>query len=129
MSADQTSPAGETAQDPPSGGGLPLARAIGTRNLLIAIFTMPLVFLAAVLAIIVFAGKPAREARAAGEAVAAPVSAPVLLPEGGRIVAMNIDGDRLVLHVEHDGGGDIIVYDLAKGRTLRTVPVRTAPQD
>lgn len=130
MKADQTSPAGDTTQDAPSGGGLPLARAIGTRNLLIVIFTMPLVFLAVVLAIIVFAGKPAREARAAGEAsAAAPVPAPILLPEDGRIVAMNVDGDRLVLRVEHKGGGDIVVYDLAKGRTLRTVPVRTGPQD
>ena len=58
----------------------------------------------------------------------APVSAPVravegafVLPDGGRIVSMDLDGPRLALHVKSPEGSQIVVIDIATGRVLSRV--------
>lgn len=130
-------------------GGLPLAQAIGTRNLIIIIVTMPLVFIFVVLGVIAIAGDPGkREARAAA-AESAPAEieqparyrgaleplqaclpqsgAPLMLPEGAQIGAMALDGDRLAIRIETDSGGEIVIYDLRAGAPLQTIPVRKEP--
>jgi hypothetical protein len=133
-----------------------LAQAIGSRNLLIIIVTMPVVFLVAVMAAISIVGRPgAKEAEpvveasvlsqpaefatsqnaladaARSEALAATPaaaavaaqSAPLVLPRGATIGAMALDGDRLALRVEGENGGEIVIYDLARGATIQRITV------
>lgn len=103
-------------------GAIPLANAIGARNLLIIIVTMPLFFLLVVLATLAIFGGPGarRPEKAAAEAeIARPDQpAPISLPAGASIAAMTLDGDRLALAVETETGGEIVVYDLARGAVL-----------
>lgn len=125
------------------------ASAIGTRNLLIIIITMPLVFLVVVMAIIGFLGDPdeARTAAAPGAVRSTPVaaaegsdvagrravlpvpaaaegSAPALaLPAGAEIGAMALDGDRLALRVETAEGAMIVIYDLMDDAVVKTIPL------
>ncbi|MEQ8935979.1 MAG: hypothetical protein RIE56_09345 [Amphiplicatus sp.] len=130
-------------------GSLPLARAIGTRNLIIIIVTMPLVFIFVVLGVIAIAGDPGkREARLAEPALApleqpaayrgavAPLqttlpqsAAPLVISKGESIGAMALDGDRLAVRIEGDLGGEIVIYDLATGAQLQKIPVRNGAPD
>src|SRR5690554_6045244 len=125
MTGKDTNEAQEPA--PAGGAGVPLAQAIGARNLIVIIIAMPLVFLAAVAAVILIAGPPkgrtAKPAPASAAVMPADAPAPLLLPEGGRIVALTLDGDRLAVNVEAPSGGQIIVYDLRAGAVERIVPV------
>lgn len=123
-----------------------LAHAIGARNLMIIIITMPLVFLIVVMAVISIFGRPgdnndprlAPVASATGletlsqplggvttpSAVAYAISpAPLVVPEGASISSMALDGDRLVMRVEGVGDGEIIIYDLARGAVVQRIPV------
>ena len=135
----RAAPASDEAQ-----GGLPLARAIGTRNLIIIIVTMPLVFIFVVLGVIAIAGDPgkreARLAETASSALEQPAAyrgaieplqaalpqsaAPLVLSEGASIAAMALDGDRLAIRIEADSGGEIVIYDLATGAQIQKIPVR-----
>ena len=101
-------------------GGLPIAEAIGTRRLVVAIVAMPIVAIAAVVAIILYAqGRPVR---AAHPVVAEPT--PVVLPAGARIVETASDGRHLILRMEApSGAGEIAIYDIASGRRLRTIAI------
>lgn len=143
-------PLGEQAPAP--GGASSLAHAIGARNLFIAIVTMPIVFLLVVMAVIAFFGKPGAKPERAADGVrpgavlsqpapiaaapsaAAPVHpaaafdpAPLILPSGDDITAMAVDGDRLVLRVKGRSGGEIIVYDLATGATVKRIRILESP--
>ncbi|MEQ1929927.1 MAG: hypothetical protein ABL957_05260 [Parvularculaceae bacterium] len=125
-------------------------RAAGTRNLLVVIITMPLVFIAVVAASLMIFGKPGPE-RVASEivrstptsdvleqpmlaaGVAAPLaaslgaSAPFVLSAGEDITAMAVDGNRLVLRVKGDSGGAIVIYDLAQGAEVQRIRVLENP--
>lgn len=125
-----------------------MASAIGTRNLLIIIVTMPLVFLIVVMAIIAFLGPDeAREAATpgavrstpaatleepdvAGRRAILPVPAAaerfepaIALPPGAEIGAMALDGDRLALRIDAADGGMIVIYDLAQDAVIKTIPL------
>ncbi|MBY0421637.1 MAG: hypothetical protein K2Q06_04980 [Parvularculaceae bacterium] len=112
-----------TAPTEPSGvrqRGLPIAEAIGTRRLVIAIVTMPIIAVLAVTLIILYAKSRPRPAPVA-------VDAPLTLPAGGRIVETETNGRRLIVRIETaDGGGAIVVYDIETGRLLRTIDMRAA---
>jgi hypothetical protein len=55
-------------------------------------------------------------------------AAPIALPAGGRIEAMSLGGDRLVLDIVlPDGNRQLVVIDLATGTRLGTIPLQTAP--
>src|SRR5262245_46256776 len=129
MDADEKTPpmraiAPESA---PPGAGV-LANAIGARNLMIVIVTMPLVFLIVVMATITIVGRPGDrdEGRAKGAVHSVPADvavleqpaalgrgaagaasasllsgdpAPLALPRGAKIASMALDGDRLVLRI------------------------------
>ncbi len=120
-----------------------IATAIGSRNLMIIIVTMPLVFLAVVTGIIaIFGGddaevaseaaapaaverlaEPAPAHGAAGAtAVSADPSAIGLAP-GADVTAMSLDGDRLALRVDGPGGVSIVIYDLSAGAVVQTIPI------
>ncbi len=50
------------------------------------------------------------------------------LPAGAHIESMSLGADRLAVEmVLSSGDRQIVIVDLASGRTLRTIPVRTAP--
>lgn len=55
-------------------------------------------------------------------------AAPLGLPPGARVNTMTIGGDRLVLDVALPGGDDeLVILNLATGRTIGTIPLHTAP--
>jgi hypothetical protein len=72
---------------------------------------------------------PAGEVKSATAKPTQPFTAPPIeLPAGARIEALAAGPDRLVLHVAMpDGGGQLIVVDLATGRRLGIIPVHIAP--
>ncbi len=50
------------------------------------------------------------------------------IPAGARVEAMSTGADRIVLDlVLSDGTRQLLIVDLASGRKLGTVPLRTAP--
>jgi len=128
----------EEAGGKPS-GALPLASSIGSRNLIIIIVTMPLVFAVVLLGTILIFGKhkrqPGEDAPSALPAFeAGPLSsgdapaidpAPLILPAGAEIASMALDGDRLVLQIARPGEDreEIIVYDLSRGAQTTRIPV------
>lgn len=129
---------------PPPPPGLPLAQAIGTRNLLIIIVTMPLVFVLVVVATLSVFGRPGagRERAAATTPVAtleqpaarvtlplaanAGAPAPLILPRGGALGAMALDGDRLALRIDTPEGGQIVIYDVVRGVEIQRIEIAEA---
>jgi hypothetical protein len=62
-------------------------------------------------------------------ATRAPYAAPAIeLPAGARIETMALGADRLVVNIiTPDGNRELLVLDLASGRRLGTIPLRSAP--
>lgn len=147
---DETAPERDRLDfpDPPQNGFAAAASAIGARNLLIIIITMPLVFLVVVVGILaVFGGPgdgagPAREGAVrstpaatleepdmAGRRAVLPVPAAeslapgIALPAGARAGAIALDGDRLALRVDAEDGAMIVIYDLAENAVIKTIPL------
>jgi len=135
----------------PSGAGS-LASAIGARNLLIIIITMPFVFLVVVMTIIAVFGNPDKDRLAEDSAtpgavrstpvatleepaletrgVVLPVAAAstndgsvIALPLGGEAGAIALDGDQLAVRVDGENGAMIVIYNLAEDRVVKTVPL------
>jgi hypothetical protein len=76
--------------------------------------------------IVVIAGRVSQKpAPASAQPFAA---APIDIPAGSRIEAMSTGPDRVVLDVVlADGNRQLLVIDLATGRRIGTIPLRTAP--
>lgn len=121
-----------------------LATSIGSRNLMIIIVTMPLVFVAVVATIIsVFGGddsadatairsepapievlsEPAPVQRSAGVGALSPTPAGIPLSTGAQVAAMALDGDRLAVRVEGPSGAEVVIYDLAAGQVVQRIPI------
>jgi hypothetical protein len=49
------------------------------------------------------------------------------VPAGARLVEMDVDGDRLVLHLETADGPRILVIDLTTGKTVGAIDLAPAP--
>lgn len=49
------------------------------------------------------------------------------VPTGARLVDMDVDGDRLVLHLETADGPRILVIDLTTGKTVGAIDLAPAP--
>jgi hypothetical protein len=130
---------------PPLSGIAPLAQAIGTRNLLIIVVTMPLVFLIVVMATLSIFGSPDKRERVAAASkgsematleqpapgrVTLPIAAstgaaaPLLIPQGAALGALALDGDRLAVRIDTPDGGAIVVYDLVRGVEIQRIEVR-----
>ncbi len=129
-----------------------VAQMIGTKNLLIAIVTMPFVFLVVVMAIIGIFGKPGSDRGAVSETPASPVasvtleqpavsgqravipigasaeglSSAITAPEGAQVGAMSLDGDRLAVRIDSADGSVIVIYDLVEGAVVQTIPITEA---
>lgn len=125
------------------------AASIGTRNLMIIIVTMPLVFLVVVMAIIaVFGGNDDDAVASVAPPAASPVvrstpvevlsepaiagvqsvlpvnaAAPIALPDGAEAGAISLDGDRLAVRIDGPDGAAIVIYDLTQGAVIQTVPI------
>lgn len=136
--------------DTPTNHFRSLADAIGVRNLMIAIVTMPLVFVVVVVAIVGLFGQPSDDApdgaalteRAPAtndvEVLAEPsmALAPMrtsaapsgfALTQNEKIEAMALDGDRLALRIEGSGRGRIVIYDIVGDAVIREIPIDRAP--
>ena len=124
-----------------------LAASIGTRNLLIAIITMPLVFIVVVIGIIAIFGDKDDESQIAGtgpelvrstplvETLSEPALSPtnvvvagtapeaIILPQGADIGAMSLDGERLAVRIDGPDGAMVVIYDLGLGAVVQTVPI------
>jgi len=134
----------------PQKGFTGLAAAIGARNLIIVIITMPLAFVAVVAASLALFGKPGGEDEATspdivrsvaasevltqppqGVTPPAPVSAAarasLVLSAKEDIAAMALDGDRLALRVKGPSGGSIVIYDLTSGAEIQRIRVLENP--
>ncbi len=141
MDAPETEPV-------PQKGFTGLAAAIGARNLIIVIITMPLAFVAVVAASLALFGKPGDETKSskvvrsvASEsvlvqppqsvtppaAVSAAPSGPLILSAREDIAAMALDGDRLALRLKGPSGGSIVIYDLASGAEIKRIRVIENP--
>lgn len=112
----------ETVSGPraPGGARLPIAEAIGTRRLILAIVLMPVVAVIATIAIIAYA-KARPKSQPKPERVET-----LVLPAGGRIVETTSDGRHIILRIDAPGGGEIAVFDIASGERVRTI--RIEPQ-
>ena len=56
------------------------------------------------------------------------VAAPIELPAGARIETMSTGSDRLVVDIVlPDGNRRLVIIDLATGRQLGAIPLRTLP--
>ena len=93
--------------------------------LVVVMGVMILVGVAALIAII--AGRLSRGG--SGTASSPPFAAsPIELPAGARIEAMSVGTDRLVLDIVlPDGARQLVIIDLATGRRLGAIPLRTVP--
>jgi len=49
------------------------------------------------------------------------------VPAGARLVDMDVDGDRLVLHLETADGARVLVIDLTTGKTVGAIDLAPAP--
>lgn len=59
-----------------------------------------------------------------GARLAGPVSAPIPIPPGTRLVSTALDGDWALLHLEAaDGSAALILVDLASGATIGSYPL------
>ena len=79
------------------------------------------------LLVVVIAGRVSHKAASTG--ITQPfAAAPIDIPTGARIEAMSTGPDRVVLDIMlADGNRQLVVIDLATGRRLGTIPLRTAP--
>lgn len=123
-----------------------IAASIGTRNLMIIIVTMPLVFLAVVTVIIAVFGRDDEDGivsapadavivdrlaePALASAGATPASpAAISVDAGANITAMSLDGDRLALRIDGPTGVSIVIYDIAEGVVVQRIPVTNAREN
>ena len=98
------------------------------RALKILIIVMGLVILAgSATLIVVILGRLSKS----GPGTAPPqpfAAAPIELPSGARVETMSTGGDRLVVEIVlPDGNRRLVIIDLATGRQLGAIPLRTLP--
>ena len=98
---------------------------LSLRALKILVVVMGMMLVAGVVILIATIAMRASQPRS-GEA---PLTvSPIELPAGARIEAMSIGGDRLVIDIVlPDGNRQLRILDLARGRILGVVPIRSAP--
>jgi hypothetical protein len=115
------------------------------RNLIIAIVTVPIVFVAVVILSVSVFGRPNAEAAAtAGSPVAAAIDRieqpsrharaaeasfassfeAIETPEDSRIASLALDGDHLAMLVESPAGAQVKIYDLSRGAMAAQVPIQ-----
>jgi hypothetical protein len=98
------------------------------RALKILVVVMGVMLIAGVATLaVVIAGRVSR----GGPGTASPqpfAASQIELPKGARIENISAGGDRLVIDlVLPDGNRQLVIIDLATGRRLGTIPLRTAP--
>jgi Family of unknown function (DUF6476) len=81
--------------------------------------------------VVVIAGRIAQRQTAPTATQPAPppfAAAPIELPAGARIETIAVGPDRIVVHLALPGGNrELVIIDLASGRRLGAIPLRTAP--
>jgi Family of unknown function (DUF6476) len=101
---------------------------LSVRGLKIAVIVMGVLLIVGVVVLIgAIAGRVSHKT---AEPPSQPVftAEPIELPAGARIESMTAGSDRLVLDVLlADGTRQLVILDLATGRRIGTIPLRTAP--
>ena len=98
------------------------------RGLKIAVVVMGVMLVVGV--VVLIGAIAARVSHKTAEPAPRPVftAEPIELPAGARIESMTAGTDRLVLDVLlADGTRQLLILDLASGRRIGTIPLRTAP--
>ena len=122
------------SEEVPASGFGGVAQAIGSRNLIIVILVMPVIFIGGLFAILFMTGKlggkldapseaaavvePAVEGRAGAPVVSA---APDFTGSGQGAAGIALDGDRLAVRFDGPDGAEVIVYDLAQERVVARI--------
>ena len=98
------------------------------RALKIVVIVMAMLILAgSAILIVAIAGRLSRHEPAPTPAQPF-AAAPIELPAGARIETIGVGSDRLVLEsVLPDGARQLLIIDLATGRRLGSIPLRSAP--
>ena len=95
------------------------------RLLKIAVIVMGILLVggfAFVLAAIVYqASRGGQDGAAAG---AEPIAAELHVPKDATVSTLSLDGGRLALHLQSSAGAEIVVIDLATGKTLARVRLK-----
>jgi hypothetical protein len=95
------------------------------RLLKIAVIVMGILLMggfAFVLAAIVYqASRGGQDGAAAG---AEPIAAELHVPKDATVSTLSLDGGRLALHLQSSAGAEIVVIDLATGKTLARVRLK-----
>jgi len=98
------------------------------RALKIAVLVMGVLLVVGTVALIVAIATRVSHKAAEPAARAAYAAPPIDLPAGSQIEAMTAGPDRLVIDLLlADGTRQLLVIDLATGRRLGTIPLRTLP--
>lgn len=151
--ADGETPEEAGAPAPPPTAFHAFAERIGSRNLMLAIVTMPLFFLGALVVIIALVGLPeddpaapsdtdaVLEALSAPPVAAAPIAEASPAESAAEVAAppptasalgavalipaggIALDGDRLAVRIDTAEGQVIVIYDLARGEVIQQVPL------
>ena len=134
-----TGASGPSGDDAPLPGTPFTPRQVRLLKIVVAVMGVLLVAgLVLVVSVIVYrTGRLAGDAAGRGHGVAGraampagerPAVAALALPQGARVTAMALDGDRLAVQVESPAGGHIVVLDLATGRTIARVRLTKGPR-
>jgi hypothetical protein len=98
------------------------------RALKILVIVMGVMILAGVAALVVVIAGRLSHGRPGTLSVPPFLASPIELPAEARIETTSTSSDRLVLLIVlPDGNRQLIIIDLATGRRLGTIPLRTAP--
>ncbi len=98
-----------------------VARVKPPRALLAAVIIMGVLLVVGfivVIATVIFRVSQSGEKNTASGAITAPLAVETLIPAGTQIRSLQLNGNNLVVHItpKSGEGGEIIVYDIKKGR-------------
>jgi hypothetical protein len=98
------------------------------RALKILVVVMAVMILAGVATLIVVIAGRLSQSGPQGATSQPFAASPIEFPSGARIEMMSAGSDRLVLAIMlPDGNRQLLIIDLATGRRLGAIPLRTAP--
>ena len=98
------------------------------RALRVIVVVMGVMILAGFAALFIAIAGRIAQPRSAAPSIATVAAAPIELPAGARVESIGVGTDRLAVAIAlPNGDRQIAIIDIATGRRLQLVPLRTAP--